>query len=313
MLKTEKSISIVIPVFKSGGTLSALYQRLLKVLTPLTEHWELILVDDGSNDGTFDRMLELRKHDKRVKLVRFARNTGQHHATLCGLQRARGDYILTLDDDLQNPPEEIPNFIAKIDEGYDLVIGRITGGKQHVWWRNIASTAMQSLVSYILDKPKELSLSPLKCMSKRTLNGMTSFTGRHVYIPALMLNATPPDKMCNVPVEHHPRQSGSSNYTLRKLISLFSHLLINYSRLPLRMVTAWGIFLSIVSFSFACIIAVNTLVYQSYAVGWPSMAVLISFLSGNILLCIGILGEYVSRLIDENSRPSQFPIFEEHM
>lgn len=313
MYKTEKSISVVIPVFRSGPMLDILYRRLLAVLTPLTAHWEIILVDDGSNDGTFDHMLNLHKRDNRVKLVRFARNMGQHHATLCGLQRASGDYILTLDDDLQNPPEEIPNFLAKMEEGYDLVIGRITGSKQHAWWRNIASTAMQALVSYILDKPKELALSPLKCMSRRTLSGITSFTGRHVYIPALMLSSTPPDRMCNIPVEHHPRQTGSSNYTLRKLFSLISYLIINYSRLPLRLVTAWGIFLSIASVIFALFIAINALMYRSYFIGWPSLAVLISFLSGNILLCIGILGEYIGRLVDENSRASQFQIFEEHL
>ena len=313
MYSTEKFISIVVPVYRSGPMLGELYQRLQTVLSSLTDRWEIIFVDDASNDGTFDRMLELRNRDNRIKLVRFAHNMGQHYATLCGLQRAFGDYILTLDDDLQSPPEEIPNFLAKMEEGYDLVIGRITDGKQHSWWRNIASSAMQSLVSYILCKPKEIVLSPLKCMSKRTLKGITSFTGKHVYIPALMFNSTPPERICNIPVAHHPRLIGRSNYTLSKLFTLASYLLINYSRLPLRLVIAWGFFLSLASVGFALFIAINVLINRSYYNGWPSLAVLISFLSGNILLCIGVLGEYIGRLVDENSRASQFPIFEEHM
>ena len=307
------SISIVIPVYRSGPMLQELYQRLHAVLSSLTDHWEIILVDDASNDGTFSRMLELRDRDNRVKLVRFARNMGQHHATLCGLQRASGDYVFTMDDDLQNPPEEIPKFITKIDEGYDLVIGRISGGKKHAWWRNIASAAMQALVSKILGKPKDIDLTPLKCMSRRTLKGITAFTRTHVYIPALMLSATPRDRICNIPVAHHPRLVGRSNYTLSKLFKVISYLLINYSRLPLRLVTAWGFFLSIASISYAFYIIIEVLIYGAKISGWPSLAVLVSFLSGNILLCMGILGEYVGRLVDETSSASQFPIFEEHL
>lgn len=313
MRKMKKLISVVIPVFRSGTILDELYQRLETVLSSLTDHWEIILVDDASNDGTFDRMSELHNRDNRVKLVRFARNMGQHHATLCGLRRAGGDYVLTLDDDLQNPPEEIPHFLAKIEEGYDLVIGRITGGKRHSWWRNIASAAMQSLVSRILGKPRGLALSSFRCMTRRTLGGITSFTGMHIYIPALMLSSTPPERICNIPVAHHPRLAGSSNYTLRKLFKLVSYLLVNYSRLPLRLVTAWGFFLSFASIGFALFIVIKALVYGTHYTGWPSLAVLILFLSGNILLCMGILGEYIGRLVDENSRASQFPIFEEHM
>jgi len=309
----SKSISVVIPVFRSGQMLEELYRRLHAVLSGITDHWEIILVDDASNDGTFDRMLEIRSRDERVKLVRFARNMGQHHATLCGLKRASGDFVFTLDDDLQNPPEEIPKFIEKMDEGYDLVIGRIAGGKKHAWWRNIASSAMQALVSYILGKPKDIDLTPLKCMSRRTLQGMTAFTGTHVYIPALMLSSTPADRICNIPVAHHPRMAGRSTYTVAKLFKVISYLLINYSRLPLRLVTAWGFFLSFASFGYAFYIVFKVLVYGAAVSGWPSLAVLVSFLSGNILLCMGILGEYVGRLVDETANASQFPIFEEHL
>lgn len=309
----NKTISIVIPVFRSGSLLEELCLRLQAVLSSLTEYWEIILVDDASNDGTFDQMLELRNRDSRVKLIRFARNMGQHQATLCGLQRATGDYVLTLDDDMQNPPEEIPRFIAKIDEGYDLVIGRIAGNKKHHWLRNFASLTIQTLVAHILGKPKDLALSSYRGMTRRVVNGMASFKGTHVYIPALMLCSAPPERICNISVQHNPRPIGKSTYTLRKLLKLSSYLLINHSRLPLRFVTTWGFVVSIASLGFALVIIIKVLVYGSPLAGWPSLAVLISFLCGNILFCMGILGEYIGRLVDENTKSSQFPIFEEHM
>jgi undecaprenyl-phosphate 4-deoxy-4-formamido-L-arabinose transferase len=308
----NKSISIVIPVFRSGDILDELYRRLQDVLSGITDQWEIILVDDASNDGTYIRMQEIRARDNRVKLIRFARNMGQQHATLCGIQHAVGSYVLTLDDDLQNPPEEIPRFIEKINEGYDLVIGDISGNKQHHWFRNFASHAMQIMVSHILNKPKHLVLSSFRGMSKRAAISMASFKGTHVYIPALMLTSVPPDRICNIPVQHNTRAIGKSTYTLRKLIRITSYLLINHSRIPLRFVTTWGIMISMASFGYALFVAIKYLLYGSKLVGWSSQAILISFLSGNILFCIGILGEYIGRIVDENVTSRQFPIFEEH-
>lgn len=307
----SRSISVVIPVYRSGPSLSPLYDRLVPVLDALTGDWELVLVDDASGDDTFARMCELHARDPRVRLVRFARNMGQHHATLCGLARARGDYVFTIDDDLQNPPEEMPKFIGRLEEGYDLAIGRIEGGKKHSWYRNISSRLLQYLVERVLDKPPHIALSSYRCMTRRAVDRIAIFTGAHVYMPALMFNAVPADRICNVPVRHHERAHGRSSYTFRKLARMASYLLINHSSLPLRFVTGWGLLLSAVSLGFAAFVAVDALVHGSRVSGWPSMAVLISFLSGNIMFCMGILGEYIGRLVEESSRASMFPVFEE--
>ncbi|PKO54949.1 MAG: glycosyltransferase [Betaproteobacteria bacterium HGW-Betaproteobacteria-2] len=309
----KRSLSVVIPVFRSGYGLKELYTRLSEVLNKITETWEIILVDDGSNDGTFEHMISLRQKDSRVKLVRFTRNIGQHHATLCGLKRAKGDIVFTLDDDLQNQPEEIPVFLAKLDEGYDLVIGKISGSKRHGLFRNIASRIIQALVSFILGKPRSLALSSYRAMTRRVVDGMKTYEGSHVYIPALMLEAVPTDRICNVPVKHQLRAYGKTNYTLRKLFGLSSYLLINHSRMPLRFVSAWGLIVSIASMGYALFIVTSVLLQGTSASGWPSLAVLISFLSGNILFAIGILGEYIGRLIEENANAAQFPIFEEYL
>jgi Glycosyltransferases involved in cell wall biogenesis len=307
----KRMVSVVVPVFRSGRGLEALYVRLARALDGVAGDWEIIFVDDASNDGTFDTMCRLHERDPRVRLVRFARNAGQHHATLCGLTRARGDYVFTLDDDLQNPPEEMSKFIARIDEGYDLVIGRIEGGKKHGWHRNLSSRLLQYLVGRVLAKPRHIALSSYRCMTRRAVAGMVTFTGAHVYMPALMFNAVPADRISNVPVEHHARGYGRSTYTFRKLVRMASYLLINHSSVPLRVVTAWGLVVSVASLGFAGFVATDVLVNGSRVAGWASIAVLVSFMSGNIMFCMGILGEYIGRLVEEGSRASPFPIFEE--
>lgn len=305
-------ISVVVPVFRSGAQLRLLYERLQAVLDSTGRPWEIILVDDASGDGTFDIMLELRARDARVRLIRFARNSGQQNATLCGMTRARGDCVITLDDDLQNPPEEIPRFLACLDQGYDVAIGRIEGEKKHRLFRNVGSVLVQRLASHIIGKPRHLSLSSYRAISRRAVDIMVSFAGTHVYLPALMLNAVPVDRVVNVPVPHHQRQAGHSTYTVRKLLKLASYLLINHSSLPLRLATLWGFVVSAASLAYAAWVVVRVLLHGSPITGWPTLAVLVSFLSGNIMLCLGVLGEYISRLVQENSRLSQFPVFEEH-
>jgi glycosyltransferase involved in cell wall biosynthesis len=306
------SISVVVPVFRSATTLPALYERLVPVLSAAATQWEIILVDDASGDGTFEVMKQLHTRDSRVKLVRFSRNMGQHNAIVCGLGRSHGTHVVTMDDDLQNPPEEIPRFIARIDEGYDLVIGRIDGNKKHAWHRNLSSRAMQALVSRIIGKPKYIALSSYRCMTRRAADNMAMHGGAHVYMPAVMFHSVPRERICNITVSHHERQHGRSTYTLRKLVRLASYLLINHTSVPLRVVTAWGLLLSIASLAYAAYVALDVLIHGSAVSGWPSLVVLISFLSGNIMFCMGILGEYIGRLVEQGSSTSQFPIFEEY-
>lgn len=307
----EPVVSVVVPVYRSGEQLRALHARLRPVLDAIDPAWELILVDDASGDGTFDVMRSLREQDPRVRLVRFARNAGQQHATLCGLTRARGRYVVTLDDDLQNPPEEIPRFIERLQAGDDLVIGRIEGGKQHEGYRNLGSRVVQALAARIVGKPRHIALSSYRGMSRRAVDGITAYAGAHVYLPALMFSAVPVDRISNIPVPHHARGTGQSTYTTRKLVKLASNLLINYSSLPLRAVTLWGFFVSMASVAYAAWIAIRVFLHGSPISGWPTVVVLVAFLSGNIMLCLGVLGEYIGRLVQENSRLAQFPVYEE--
>jgi len=302
-------ISVVVPVYMNEGGLQALYQRIKSALDASGESWELVMVDDGSTDGSYSVLQRLRAKDKRIKLIQFGHNHGQHHAILCGLQHSRGDIVITLDDDLQNPPEEIPRFVAAVRQGYHIVIGQIAEKKRHDWYRNLGSRAIQGLTAVILGKPKHLALSSFRAFSRTATESIAAFKGVHPYLPALMLRAVPIASITNISVRHDPRKYGRSTYTLRKLIKLSSYLLINHSLIPLRFMVFWGTCLSIFSLVYAIYVIAHALLGGHYALGWPSVIVLISFLSGNILLALGILGEYIGRLVQESATDLQFYIF----
>lgn len=307
------SISIVVPVYRSGPGLAALHARVAAAASALTDRWELILVDDGSGDGTFEHVLRLHREDPRVKAIRFARNMGQHHATLCGIARATGDVVVTLDDDLQNPPEAMGDFIARLDEGYDMVIGRIaSGGKRHSPWRNLASGLVQRFAARALGKPRGLSLSSYRAMSRRAAASIAAYGGVQTYLPALILGSIPHERIANVDVAHHARTEGGSTYSLRKLARLASFLLINHSLAPLRFMSAVGFVASVASLGFAAFVAVDVLVHGSAVKGWASLAVLVTLVGGLVMLSIGIVGEYIGRILVEGSGARQFPVFESH-
>jgi polyisoprenyl-phosphate glycosyltransferase len=309
------SLSVVVPVFRSGDALLPLYERLAEHLSALSDDWEIILVDDASPDNSWQVACSLRERDERVRIVRFAHNHGQQHATLCGLGYATKDYVITIDDDLQCFPEDLPLFVKALESGKHVVIGRIpSANKQHAWWRNIGSSINQRLAGKILGKPKNLSLSSYRAMTKQVVKRLVLYKGAHPHIAALLLKSIPPDFITNVDIRHADREDGGgSSYSLPKLIKTLSYLLINHSYLPLRLMVIWGVTISIVSMIFAFWIVARWFFGDYASPGWSSLAVLISFLSGNILLALGVVGEYLGRLVEEASNINQFSIFDERV
>lgn len=308
-------VSIVVPVYRSAPILPRLYERIRQVLDHPPGRWELILVDDASPDESFSAMQELRRNDPRVRIVQFARNHGQQHATLCGLNYARGQYVITLDDDLQCAPEDIPGFVAQLQAGMHVVIGRISrGDKKHAWWRNLGSNLNRYLAGKILGKPPGLSLSSYRGFSRYAVDKLTAYKGVHLHIAAMFLKAVPHRYITNVDISHGQRaDGGASTYSLPKLIKTLSYLLVNHSYLPLRFMIVWGVLLSCGSFLFAIMVAVKTLFFGHPTAGWASLAMLVSFLSGNILLALGIVGEYMARLVESASAVEQFTVFREEV
>lgn len=305
-------ISVVVPVFRSAPLLPTLVERLKNVLDAQQRPWELIMVDDASPDESYAVMRGLRAGDPRVRIVQFARNHGQQHATLCGLNYARGDEVVTIDDDLQNPPEEIARMLERLREGYAAVIGRI-GEKRHGWWRNAGSRAHQYFAERIIGKPRGLYLSSFRALSRAAVDRLVRYKGAHPHISALLLKSVPSAAIANVDVRHDPRSLGGSTYSLRKLLKTASFLLINHSYIPLRFMTGWGFVLSLLSLGFAVLVAARVLFFGAAVQGWASLAVLVAFLSGNILMALGIVGEYLGRLVEEFSVSEQFAIHREEV
>lgn len=305
-------LSVVIPVFRSAPLLRSLVQRLTTVLEAEGRPWEIILVDDASPDDSYAVLRELRAADRRVRIIQLARNQGQQHATLCALNYARGAEVITIDDDLQNPPEEITRLLAKLREGYGAVIGRITD-KQHGWWRNAGSRLHQYLAERIIGKPRTLYLSSFRALARPAVDRLVRYKGAHPHISALLLKSLPASAIANVDVRHDRRSVGTSTYSLRKLVKTASFLLINHSYIPLRFMTAWGFTLSLLSVLFAVWVVARVLFFGHAVQGWPSLVVLVAFLSGNILMALGIVGEYLGRLVEEYSVTEQFVVHREEV
>ena len=312
---TGTSLSVVVPVFRSEPILPRLYQRLSTQLDILTTDWEIVFVDDASPDNSWGTICELQERDPRVKAVRFTHNHGQQHATLCGLGYATKEYIITIDDDLQCFPEDLPLFIKALQSGKRVVIGRIPyADKQHAWWRNAGSHINQHLAGKILGKPEHLSLSSYRAMTRQVAERLALYKGAHPHISAFLLKSVPRDCIANVDIRHAARgDGGNSSYSLPKLMKTLSYLLINHSYVPLRMMVLWGMIISAASCAYALWIILRWLSGDFLPQGWSSLAVLISFLSGNILLALGIIGEYLGRLVEEASNIDQFSIFEERL
>jgi glycosyltransferase involved in cell wall biosynthesis len=304
---SKPSISVVVPVYKSEASLPLLYDRLSKVLEKAASAWELILVNDASGPAT-ERVLEALLSKPHVVLVTMAANVGQMAATFHGLMVSRHDVVVTMDDDLQTPPEELPKLVNKLAEGYELVIGRITD-KQHSSGRNLGSALHQSLVSSILKKPKTLALSSYRAMTRTVADALLRHKGVNIYLPALLLRAAPMSKITNVDVEHHPRLHGQSTYTLRKLFSLASRLLINHSLLPLRAVVGLGLAMSVLSFAFAGYLCFRHFFGAASVPGWTSLMVVMCFLFGNLFIALGVMGEYIDRLVKETSWSRDVELF----
>jgi glycosyltransferase involved in cell wall biosynthesis len=305
-------ISVVVPVYRSAPLLPALAERLKRVLEAEQRPWEIVMVDDASPDDSYAVMQKLRAADPRVRIVQLARNHGQQHATLCGLNYARGEEVVTIDDDLQNPPEEIGALLARLRQGYAAVIGRITD-KQHGWWRNAGSRAHQYFAERIIGKPRGLYLSSFRALSRSAVERLVRYKGAHPHISALLLKSVPPAAIVNVEVRHEPRSIGTSTYSLRKLVKTGSFLLFNHSYIPLRFMTAWGFLLSLLSVLFALWVVMRVLFFADSVQGWPSLAVLVAFLSGNILMALGVVGEYLGRLVEEFSVSEQFAVHREEV
>ncbi len=220
-------ISVVVPVYNSKKTIQALCKKLNTSLKNIgIKDFEIILVDDGSKDDSYKKMKELYNSSLNINIIKLAGNFGQQNALMCGLRHAKGDLVVTLDDDLQNPPEEIEKLVAKINEGYDVVFG-VPYEKKHPVFRNLGTKLISRLFNKICNKPKAIEVSSFRLIRKSIVEKMIKDKRSFVYLAPIILNIT--QNVSTVFVRHEVRKEGKSNYSYFKLCMLVGKLFLYYS------------------------------------------------------------------------------------
>jgi undecaprenyl-phosphate 4-deoxy-4-formamido-L-arabinose transferase len=297
-------LSVVIPVYYSEATLSELAERLLRVLDATGLVYEVIFVDDGSKDGSWPVVTELQaRHPDRIVAIELMRNFGQHNALMCGFRHARGEYIVTMDDDLQNPPEEIPKLVAAIRGGnLDVVYGAIEK-KAHSAFRNTGSWVVNAFYGMVFDTP--VSVTSFRIVRREVIEKITSYHPNFIYIDGLLAWNT--DRIGEVAVEHHAR-AGPSGYSLGKLVLLAINLSTNFSLLPLQVASALGLVIAACGMAAGAYYLALTLLAQITVPGYASTIVAVLFLGGVQLIALGIIGEYVGRLHMNVGRKPQYSV-----
>jgi undecaprenyl-phosphate 4-deoxy-4-formamido-L-arabinose transferase len=294
-------LSVVVPVYRGATTIG----RLVEALSALSPDggMEIVLVNDGSPDDSATVCRGLLQH-ARVPMVyvEHARNYGEHNAVMTGLHHARGRYVITMDDDLQNPPEEVLRLYdhARLG-GWDVVYTRYAV-KKHAWWRNLGSRFANKVADWLLDKPRGLYLSSFRCMAAPVVRAVTRYRGPYPYVDGLIMQVT--QHITSIEVRHLPRAEGRSTYTLRRLVRLWLNLATSFSLAPLRLASIVGIVMAGLGVVGAVATVVEALSSRDTPSGWASTMTVILLLSGVQFVMLGVLGEYVGRtFLSANGKP----------
>ncbi len=300
-------VSIVIPVYNSASMVSETIGRTAAALSGAGLSYEIILVNDGSTDASWDVLQEEARRSPCVIAINLVKNYGQHSAVFCGLAHSSGKYVITIDDDLQNPPEEIVRLIDKGKEGYDLVCGRYLA-KRHELYRRLGSRLIALVNEKIFSKPRDFSLTNFRLMERKLVDRVCAYRTAFPYVNGLAVMLS--GRMANVLVEHHERRDGKSGYSLGRILKLVLTILFNYSAYPLRLVCAVGLAVSIGSFLLGLALLLKGLFLQSSVPGWTSIATLLSFFNGFLTLMLGMLGEYTIRVLNSSADQRSYHVRE---
>lgn len=299
--------SIVIPVYNSEYIVNKTVLSVISFLEKKQYNYEIILVNDGSSDNSWAVLLELANTHPNVKAINLLHNYGQHNANLCGFKEAKGDFIITMDDDLQNPPDEIEKLISTASGGYDLVIGRFKE-KKHSFYRRIGSEFIGRINRSIFHGDKDLVLTNFRLIRRDVIDRVCTYKSRLPYIPGLVLMFS--NNRANVYVEHHERQEGKSNYSIYRILKLVTTILFNYSSIPLRLMAGFGFFVSLLSLFLALHYFISAIVSGASVPGWSTIVILLSFFNGILILLVSVVGEYVVRLLRESGSSESYYIKE---
>lgn len=299
--------SIIIPCYKSDQTIRKVVELTMAEMEKMGRNqYEFVLVDDYSPDGgkTLKVLRELVQDYDCVKVVELAKNSGQHNAIMAGLNYASGDILIAMDDDMQTHPSQLPIILNELDKGYDIVYGYYPH-KQHSKFRNFGSYINYMTVRILLKKPKDLKTSSFWAIKKFVRDYAVEYKSAYTHLQGVFLRIT--RNISSVPIQHFKREVGTSNYTMKKLMQLWSNIM-GFSIVPLRLATILGYIFSGIGILGAVVVIIRKIVRPVTYIGWPSMMVCICFFSGLILLFMGLIGEYIGRIFLNISNNPQFVV-----
>jgi glycosyltransferase involved in cell wall biosynthesis len=287
------AVSVVVPVYNGAATLGELTDRLLAVLEASGRRFEIILVDDGSRDGSAAEIDRLAAAHVEIRGIQLMRNFGQHNATLAGIRDARNPVVVTLDDDLQHPPEAVPQLLDALASGYDVVYASaITPA--HGLWRGLATSITKLALSSAMGSDIARKVSPFRAFRCDLRNAFAGYTGPQVSIDVLLSWAT--TSFALVPFEHRARAIGRSNYTLGQLVRYALTMMTGFSTRPLRLASVIGFVFGLFGVGVLVEVVVRRLVSGNPVPGFPFIASIVSIFAGAQLFALGIIGEYLARM-----------------
>ncbi|MBR6256384.1 MAG: glycosyltransferase family 2 protein [Lachnospiraceae bacterium] len=301
-------ISFVIPCYRSEKTIEAVVAEIREKMNTLPEYeWELVLVNDCSPDGTLQVIKHIAEEDKRVTVIDFARNFGQHSALMAGLRQTKGDIVICLDDDGQTPADQADRLLDALKAGADVAYARYQH-KRHSGFRNFGSHVNELMARFMLGKPKTLQVSSYFAAKRYIINDMIRYENSYPYVIGLVLRST--NNIVNVDVDHRAREIGSSGYTLKKLLDLWMNGFTSFSVKPLRIATVMGVIAAIVGFIYGIVIIIQHFILPDRVQGFASLAAILVFFGGMMMIMLGLLGEYVGRIYISLNNSPQYVIKE---
>ena len=287
------TVSVVIPVYNSQETLPSLVAALVEILPACTSEFEIVLVNDGSADGSWELIQQISKACPNVRGINLMRNYGQHNALLCGIRSARNEVIVTLDDDLQNPPSEIPRLLQKLSEGYDVVYGA-PATQQHGLLRNVASLLTKLALQSAMGVETARKVSPFRAFRTKVREAFDHYRGAFVSIDVLLTWGT--RRFVAISVKHEERRSGRSNYNLHKLLRHAWNMITGFTTLPLEIASFIGFGFTLFGVCVLVYVLARYFIQGGSVPGFPFLASIIAIFAGVQIFVLGVIGEYIARI-----------------
>lgn len=300
--------SFVIPCYNSSESIRHVVELTMEEMEKMNRReFEFVLVNDySSSPKTMPVLKKLAEEYPCVTVLNLAKNAGQHNAIMAGLNYAKGDILIGMDDDMQTHPSQLPYLFEELEKGYDIVYGKLSGKKASAF-RNFGSWVNYISVRILIGKPKELKTSSYWVARKFVRDSVIEYQAPYAYIQGLFLRTT--RNISCIPIQHFQREEGESNYTFKRLLKLWSNI-IGFSITPLRLTEYCGFGLSLLSIIAAVVVLIRKILNPAMALGWPSLMIVICFFSGIQLMFLGLIGEYIGRMFLGLNRQPQYVIRE---